>query len=69
VRTWSRLRGIVHLVVTLPDGTPGTIELEATSAAECAGEPQSATILSVDGVRRLRTLLEALSSASGRRQA
>lgn len=69
VRAWSTLRGVVHLVVTLPDGTPGTIELGATSAGGDAIEPQAATILSVDGVRRLRTLLEALSLPSGRRQA
>jgi hypothetical protein len=31
------IRGRTHLIVRLPDGTPGTIELSATSCASADG--------------------------------
>jgi hypothetical protein len=52
-----RVRGVPCLVVRLPDGTPGTVELAATSAAE--GGARAGALLSVAGVRRLRRLLVA----------
>ena len=53
-----RVRGVACLIVRLPDGTPGTIALSATSAAVTAdaGAPAGG-LLSVEGVRRLRRLL------------
>ena len=51
-----RVRGVPCLIVRLPDGTPGTIEVQATSVGSAGGEA-AATLLSVDGVRRLRRLL------------
>jgi hypothetical protein len=57
-RTFKRLRGELLLVVVLPDGSPGTILVEAT---DVLGEPVSLgwveATLSVDGVRHLRAML------------
>ncbi len=60
-----RVGGVRCLIVRLPDGTPGTVEVAATSAAPVATEPSGA-LLSVDGVRRLGRLLAA--SAAGDRR-
>jgi hypothetical protein len=50
--------GVPCLIVRLPDGTPGTIEVQATSA-QPAVNGAAGTLLSADGVRRLRRLLAA----------
>jgi len=52
-----RVGGVPCLIVRLPDGTPGTIEVRATSAGATASEPRATALLSVEGVRRLRRLL------------
>ena len=54
-----RVGGAACLIVRLPDGTPGTIEFEATSASAATGEPAAGALLSAEGVRRLRRLLAA----------
>ncbi len=60
-----RVRGVRCLIVRLPDGTPGTVEVSATSAAAAGGETQTGgVLLSLEGVRHLRRLLE--PSAGGR---
>ena len=51
-----RVGGVPCLIVRLPDGTPGTIEVRATSAHPAESEA-AGTLLSADGVRRLRRLL------------
>jgi hypothetical protein len=43
--------GVPCLIVRLPDGTPGTIEVQATSAGSVGGGGVA------DGVRQLRRLL------------
>jgi hypothetical protein len=46
------------LIVRLPDGSPGTVALSVTSAggdAPCGG---TGAVLSAEGVRRLRALVE-----------
>ena len=53
-----RVGGVRCLIVRLPDGTPGTIEVQATSAAAAPSEPAAGALLSIEGVRRLRRLLE-----------
>jgi hypothetical protein len=58
-----RVGGVPCLIVRLPDGTPGTIEVQATSATAAASEPSAGALLSSEGVRRLRRLLP--SSAAG----
>jgi hypothetical protein len=52
-----RVGGVPCLIVRLPDGTPGTIEVQATSAGSAVGEAAAGTFLSAEGVRRLRRLL------------
>ena len=53
-----RVRGVACLIVRLPDGTPGTIALSATSAAVAAdAEAPAGGLLSVEGMRGLRRLL------------
>lgn len=53
-----RVGGVACLVVRLPDGTPGTIEVRVTSAHPAGSEASGAgALLSADGVRRLRRLL------------
>jgi hypothetical protein len=54
-----RVGGVPCLIVRLPDGTPGTVEAQATSAGQAVSEPPVTTgaLLSVEGVRRLRRLL------------
>ena len=54
-----RVGGAPCLIVRLPDGTPGTIEVQATSAGSAAGEATAGTLLSAEGVRQLRRLLVA----------
>ena len=53
-----RVHGVRCLIVRLPDGTPGTVEVSATSAAAAGSEtPADGVLLSVEGVRHLRRLL------------
>jgi hypothetical protein len=60
-----RVGGVPCLIVRLPDGTPGTVEVRATSARHAASEPPATAgaLLSVEGVRRLRRLLAPEGSA------
>ena len=57
---FKRLNGVMHLVIELPDGSPGTIRAEATDVFG-AGEAQGlAVVLDADGLRRLRGLVARL---------
>jgi hypothetical protein len=58
-----RVGGAPCLIVRLPDGTPGTIEVHATSARLAVSEPAVDALLSVEGVRQLRRLLAPRASA------
>ena len=51
------------LIVRLPDGTPGTVEVQATSAGSAAGEAAAGALLSIEGVRQLRRLLAPRAAA------
>lgn len=58
--------GAPCLIVRLPDGTPGTIEVQATSAGSAAGEEVAGTLLSSEGVRQLwRLLAPSVSGGDG----
>jgi hypothetical protein len=59
-----KVGGVPCLIVRLPDGTPGTIEVQATSASRAASDPPAGALLSAEGVRRLRRLL-AREAAAG----
>jgi hypothetical protein len=59
---FKRWDGDLLLVVVLPDGSPGTIRVEVTDVLGPSAEGPSLSVLSVDGVRRLRGLVGALPS-------
>jgi len=67
--TFKRLSGVWHLVVELPDGSPGTIPAEATDVFGAVRPQRDATVLSVEGVRRLQSLVAALTGDGGGRPA
>jgi hypothetical protein len=61
---FKRLNGLLHLVVQLPDGSPGTILAAAT---DVWGEPGLAgllVVLDVEGLRALRQRVEQLQPTS-----
>ncbi len=62
---FKRLGGVLHLVVVLPDGSPGTIRAEATSVFGEAAPVAGTTVLSVEGIRHVAVVVAALS---GRRR-
>ena len=68
-RSFRRLKGELMLAVVLPDGSAGTVPAVATDVF--GEQPQNdsgpATVLSAEGVRRLRALLEAKSRGSANR--
>lgn len=73
---FKRLGGVLHLVVTLPDGSPGTIRADATGVFGDGGGlgtlgVPGGTVLTVEGIRQLRVLVDAglqRRSRSGRRE-
>ena len=68
---FKRLGGVLHLVVTLPDGSPGTIRADATGVLGDGGGLQAhgtpgGTVLTVEGIRQLRVLVDAGLERCGR---
>jgi hypothetical protein len=59
---FKRWEGDLLLVVVLPDGSPGTIRVEVSDVLGSPAEAVALSVLSVEGVRRLRGLLAALPS-------
>jgi hypothetical protein len=57
---FKRSDGALLLVVVLPDGSPGTIPAEATDLLGSTSAPAVVSVLSVEGVRQLRALVDAL---------
>ncbi len=57
---FKRWDGALLLVVVLPDGSPGTIPAEATDLLGAPNAPATVSVLSVEGVRQLRALLDVL---------
>ncbi|MGH3125849.1 MAG: hypothetical protein ACRDND_33145 [Streptosporangiaceae bacterium] len=57
-------RGVLHLVVRLPDSSPGTIPASATDVFGERAAAGPAVVLDADGLRRLRGLVVALLAAS-----
>ncbi len=65
---FKRWDQVLLLVVVLPDGSPGTIPAEATDVLGSPTEPAVVAVLSVEGVRQLRALLDALGPRRGSRK-
>jgi hypothetical protein len=57
---FKRWDGSLLLVVVLPDGSPGTIRADVTDVLGDAPPEMAMSVLSVEGVRRLRLLVDAL---------
>jgi hypothetical protein len=57
-------RGVLHLVVRLPDASPGTIPASATDIFGERAAAGPAVVLDADGLRRLRVLVTALRAAA-----
>jgi hypothetical protein len=69
--SFKRLGGVLHLVVTLPDGSPGTIRADATGVFGDGGGLEThgtagETVLTVEGIRQLRVLVDAGLERCGR---
>jgi len=62
--SFIHLRGVLHLVVRLPDSSPGTIPASATDVFGERAAAGPAVVLDADGLRRLRALVTALSAAA-----
>jgi hypothetical protein len=56
-RRWD---GVLLLVVELPDGSPGTIRVEATDVLSDPPVMRAMTVLDADGLRELRRLVARL---------
>ena len=65
---FRRLDGVLHLVVALPDGSPGTIRAEATDVLGLRPEGAVGTVLDVDGLLSLRRLVFQLQPDRGSRR-
>jgi len=61
--SFRRRNGVLLLVVTLPDGTPGTIPADATDVCGERSAELLCVVLSADGFRRLHALAVALRPA------
>ena len=60
-RSFKRANGVLLLVIELPDGSPGTIQADATDVLGPAGAAGLAVVLDAAGWRRLRELVVALA--------
>ena len=68
VHGWHRIQGEIHLLVTLPDGSRGYLPAGRTALFEAQERDPPALILTGEGVRQLRQLVEAFRARSRRRQ-
>jgi hypothetical protein len=64
--SFMRRGGVLHLVVRLPDSSPGTIPASATDIFGMAAAAGPAMVLDAGGLRRLRALVTALAAGEGR---
>lgn len=64
---FRRFAGVMHLVVQLPDGSPGTIRADATDVLAAAEPEPALAVLDAAGVRALRVLVTAMAGAGSRR--
>jgi hypothetical protein len=65
--SFKRWRGELLLVVTLPDGSPGTVRAGDTSVFGADDAPRDgAVVLDAVGIRELRRLVSVLRCVGGR---
>jgi hypothetical protein len=65
--SFQRRNGVLMLVVTLPDGSRGTIAAAATGVFGESVVRAAPTVLSADGLRHLHGLVMALKGGAGKR--
>jgi hypothetical protein len=65
---FKRWRGVLNLVVTLPDGSSGTIHADATNVFGEDVDTRCESVLTADGFRHLRTLVDAMHAGQNRRK-
>jgi hypothetical protein len=63
-RDFRRVDGVVFLVVGLPDGSPGTIRVDATDLSGVGAFGPVVTVLDVEGLQALRRMVCVLQSRS-----
>ena len=66
VHGWHRVQGQIQLLVTLPDGSRGCLPASATALFGAHEADRPAVMLTADGVRQLRHLVEAFQARSRR---
>jgi hypothetical protein len=66
VHGWHRIQGEIHLLVTLPDGSRSYLPASATALFDAQEADRPALILTGDGVRQLRQVVEAFQARSRR---
>ncbi len=64
--SFKRWRDVLHLVVTLPDGSPGTVPAESTNVFGPEEGDSVATVLSAEGFRHLYEVVGILAAAKNR---
>ena len=65
---FRRFAGVMHLVVELPDGSPGTIRADATDVLAAAASQVPGAVLDAAGVRTLKALVTAMGDAGSPRR-
>jgi hypothetical protein len=65
--SFTRLNRVLHLVVGLPDGSPGTIRAAVTDVFGQAGQPEMTVAFDIEGLRELRALVLTMGAARVRR--
>ena len=65
--SFQRRNGVLLLVVTLPDGSRGTIAAQATGVFGESAVQATPTLLSAEGCRQLHGLVVALKGGAGKR--
>lgn len=58
---FRRVDGVVFLVVTLPDGSPGTIRADVTDVLGAAADEAAGTVLDAEGLRALLALVSRMA--------
>ena len=64
---FKRWKGVLLLVVTLPDGSPGTVPVDATDILGTPPTEPGSSVLTAEGLRRLYQLTQALRPARQKR--
>jgi hypothetical protein len=58
--SFKRLSGVLHLVVVLPDGSPGTIRADATDLLGVKVPSEAGVVMDASGLRELNQLVVSL---------